>query len=120
MKIIYIYFSLKITSIFHFRSQNLVEEWLQKIPALPTPSSTTPETISSSSALNLSLNQRQMQPVQYSRSSPGAFNSNNSITHINTPKSASVSGGSTSQMDSVKSRAIRDIQLAHTKDMHGN
>lgn len=104
----------------HTRSQNLVEEWLQKIPALPTPSSTTPETVSSSSALNLSLNQRQMQPVQYSRSSPGAFNSNNSITHINTPKSASVSGGSTSQMDSVKSRAIRDIQLAHTKDMHGN
>ena len=101
----------------HFRSQNLVEEWLQKMPALPTPSSTTETT---SSALNLSLNQRQIQPVQYSRSSPGAFNSNNSITHINTPKSASVSGGSTSQMDSVKSRAIRDIQLAHTKDMHGN
>lgn len=101
----------------HTRSQNLVEEWLQKMPALPTPSSTTETT---SSALNLSLNQRQIQPVQYSRSSPGAFNSNNSITHINTPKSASVSGGSTSQMDSVKSRAIRDIQLAHTKDMHGN
>merc|ERR1712061_328934 len=36
------------------------------------------------------------------------------------PKRARVSGGSTSQMDSVKSRAIRDIQLAHTKDMHGN
>merc|ERR1719412_1980472 len=50
----------------HPRSQNLEEEWLQKIPALPTPSSTTETT---SSALNLSLNQRQIQPVQYSRSS---------------------------------------------------
>ena len=62
-----------------------------------------------------------MQPAQYSRSSPGAFNTNNTMTpHVNTPKSASISGGSTGHMDSLKSRAIRDIQLAHTKDMHGN
>jgi len=108
----------------HTRSQNLVEEWLQKMPSLPTPSGSS-EGAPTSSALNLSLNHssKPIQPAQYSRSSPGAFNSN-SITQINhqtTPKSASLSGaGSTSHMDSLKSRAIRDIQLAHTKDMHGN
>ena len=112
-----------------FRSQNLVEEWLQKMPSLPTPASSSSEgggATSAPSALNLSLNHSGrpiIQPAQYSRSSPGAFNNSNSnsMTHITTPKSASISGGSTpSQMDSLKSRAIRDIQLSHTKDMHGN
>ena len=112
-----------------FRSQNLVEEWLQKMPSLPTPASSSSEgggATSAPSALNLSLNHSSrpiIQPAQYSRSSPGAFNNSNSnsMTHITTPKSASISGGSTpSQMDSLKSRAIRDIQLSHTKDMHGN
>ena len=52
----------------HTRSQNLVEEWLQKMPSLPTPGSgntasgsgsETPVVAASaaSSALNLSLNQ---------------------------------------------------------------
>jgi len=115
----------------HTRSQNLVEEWLQKMPSLPTPVSSSSEgggATSAPSALNLSLNHSGrpiIQPAQYSRSSPGAFNNSNSnsMTHITTPKSASISGGggsTPSQMDSLKSRAIRDIQLSHTKDMHGN
>ena len=108
-----------------------MEEWLQKMPSLPTPASSSSEgggATSAPSALNLSLNHSGrpiIQPAQYSRSSPGAFNNSNSnsMTHITTPKSASISGGggsTPSQMDSLKSRAIRDIQLSHTKDMHGN
>ena len=100
-----------------YSSQNLVEEWLQKIPAIPHSNATPPETdvVRNSSALNLSVNNGSrnspvLSTTQYS-SSRGAF----STTSQNTPKS-----GAISQLDANKSRAIRDIQLAHTKDMHGN
>lgn len=87
-----------------YDSQNLVEEWLKKIP--PNNS----ETPASSSALNLSvrpsgvaITTAAIPPIvsgqtQYSNKS--AFNN--------------------TKMDGSKARAIRDIQLAHTKDMHGN
>lgn len=75
-------------------STNLVEEWLQKMPTTTT-TLYEPET---PTALNLSVKN-----PQYSNS-PGAFKS--------TTKPCI--------MELSKSRAIRDIQLAHTKDVHGN
>jgi len=99
-------------------STNLVEEWLQKMPtSTPTPPtgsgpSTTggttlyePEiTTTPTAALNLSV-----KSAQYSTS--GSF------------KPASGPATATIKpciMELSKSRAIRDIQLAHTKDVHGN
>ena len=95
-----------------YNSQNLVEEWLQKMPTLPTEKLSA----SDSTALNLSVKPIAAGPTsksstcssQYSKlpiSNNGAFNLQNSPPN---------------NMDSNKSRAIRDIQLAHTKDMHGN
>ena len=103
-----------------YNSQNLVEEWLQKMPTtLPTIAEKLPvvsrdHSGSESTALNLS-----MQSASKSKSStcssqysklPNSSNQNNGAFNLH----------STPNMDSNKSRAIRDIQLAHTKDMHGN
>lgn len=74
----------------------LVEEWLQKIPPVHNNSS-------SDSALNLSVKS----PVP---SAPSC----SPINQYSTAATPSYFA------DSCKSRAIRDIQLAHTKDVHGN
>lgn len=82
----------------YYKSNNLVEEWLQKMPVTTIyEQESTPST-----ALNLSVKR----PLQYSSSnnSPGQ------------PKSST----KPCIMELSKSRAIRDIQLAHTKDVHGN
>lgn len=98
-----------------YNSKNLVEEWLKK---LPTPDSSSASPISTSStvsaALNLSLKTPSCQQYSNNRSHPAAVSSNisSSAGAFNTmPKTS---------MDGFKSRAVRDIQLAHTKDMHGN
>lgn len=104
-------------------STNLVEEWLQKMPtSTPTPPtgsgpSTTggsgagggggttlyePEIALPTAALNLSV-----KSSQYSTS--GSFKP---VAAAATIKPCI--------MEVSKSRAIRDIQLAHTKDVHGN
>ena len=84
------------------KSNNLVEEWLQKMP--PT-TVYEPET-TPTAALNLSVKR----PLHHQYSS-----SNNS-----NPSASSLSKSKPCIMELSKSRAIRDIQLAHTKDVHGN
>ena len=90
-----------------YNSQNLVEEWLQKMPTT-LPAEKLGGGGESTSALNLSVkpptaSKSSTCSSQYSKlQNPGAFNS------------------TSPNMDSKQSRAIRDIQLAHTKDMHGN
>ena len=99
-------------------STNLVEEWLQKMPtSTPTPPtgsgpSTTggttlyePEiTTTPTAALNLSVKSTQ-------------YSSSGSFKPASGPATATIKP---CIMELSKSRAIRDIQLAHTKDVHGN
>merc|ERR1712226_1624846 len=98
-----------------YNSQNLVEEWLQKMP----PTLPTAEKLASGSesttALNLSMPVKPLATASKSSTCSSQYsklqnsNQNNGAFNLH----------STPNMDSNKSRAIRDIQLAHTKDMHG-
>ncbi len=125
-----------------YSSQNLVEEWLKKMPNLP-PASSSETTTTSSTALNLSVKKASStaQPQQQYSRNPGAFNqaiptilqSSSSSSAIPTILQSSSSSSPTTSAttikpistalpknDEFKSRALRDIQLAHTKDVHGN
>merc|ERR1712226_1595515 len=99
-----------------FTSQNLVEEWLQKMPTtLPTAEKLASGS-ESTTALNLSMPVKPLATASKSSTCSSQYsklqnsNQNNGAFNLH----------STPNMDSNKSRAIRDIQLAHTKDMHGN
>ena len=99
-----------------YNSQNLVEEWLQKMPTtLPTAEKLASGS-ESTTALNLSMPVKPLATASKSSTCSSQYsklqnsNQNNGAFNLH----------STPNMDSNKSRAIRDIQLAHTKDMHGN
>ena len=93
-----------------YNSQNLVEEWLQKMPVLPAEKLS----VTDSAALNLSVKPQLPQGSNHSKSSTC------SSQYSKLPNSGAFNLQNSPNMDSNKSRAIRDIQLAHTKDMHGN
>lgn len=99
-----------------YNSKNLVEEWLKKLPSpeSSSPISTSSTVSAAAAALNLSLKtpQAASSTQQYSNRNPATTSNISSAGAFNTmPKTS---------MDGFKSRAVRDIQLAHTKDMHGN
>ena len=112
-----------------YSSQNLVEEWLKKMPNLP-PASSSETTTTSSTALNLSVKKASStaQPQQQYSRNPGAFNQaiptilQSSSSSSPTTSATTIKPVSTAlpKNDEFKSRALRDIQLAHTKDVHGN